>query len=67
MTKNLEHILRQALENKLGYDEFLLNLTQAEVQVRKENGRKRRIREASFPLHKPLDTFEFDSTQAIAN
>lgn len=61
MMKNLEHIHRQALENKLGYNEFLLNLTQAEVQVRKENGRKRRIREASFPLHKPLDTFEFDA------
>jgi len=59
--KNLEHIHRQALESKSGYDEFLLNLTQAEVQVRKENGRKRRIREASFPLHKPLDTFEFDA------
>ncbi len=61
MTKNLEHVHRQALENKLGYDEFLLNLTQTEVQVRKANGRKRRIREASFPLHKPLDTYEFDA------
>ncbi|RLC14521.1 MAG: AAA family ATPase [Deltaproteobacteria bacterium] len=61
MMKNLEHIHRQALENKLGYNEFLLNLTQAEVQVRKENGRKRRIRDATFPLHKPFDTFEFDA------
>jgi len=61
MTNNLEHVHRQALENKLGYNEFLLNLTQTEVQVRKENGRKRRIREASFPLHKTLDTFEFDA------
>ena len=61
MLKNIEHIHRQALENKLGYIEFLLTLTQAEVQVRKENGRKRRIREASFPLHKPLDTFKFDA------
>ena len=61
MMKNLEHVHRQALENKLDYVEFLLNLTQAEVQVRKENGRKRRIREAAFPLHKPLDTFKFDA------
>ena len=61
MLKNIEHIHRQALENKSGYIEFLLTLTQAEVQVRKENGRKRRIREASFPLHKPLDTFKFDA------
>ena len=61
MMKNLEHVHRQALENKLDYVEFLLNLTQVEVQVRKENGRKRRIREASFPIHKPLDTFKFDA------
>ncbi len=59
--KNLEHIHRQALESKLDYNEFLLNLTQAEVQVRKDNGRKKRIRDASFPLHKPLDTFDFDA------
>jgi DNA replication protein DnaC len=56
ITKNLENVHRQALENKLSYDEFLLNLTEIEVQVRKENGRKKRIREAAFPLHKPLET-----------
>ena len=59
--KNLENINRQALEAKISYTDFLLNLTQAEVNVRKENGRKRRIREASFPLHKPLETFEFEA------
>lgn len=61
MIKDFENQLRQAKENKLGYDEFLLNLTEVEVSVRKENGRKRRIREAAFPLQKPLETFEFDS------
>ncbi len=59
--KSLENINRQALEAKISYTDFLLNLTQAEVNVRKENGRKRRIREASFPLHKPLETFEFEA------
>ena len=57
--RNLENIHWQALENKQSYNEFLLNLTQIEVQVRKENGRKRRIREAAFPLHKPFETFDF--------
>jgi len=61
MIKNLENVHRQALENKLSYNEFLLNLTEAEVQVRKNNGRKRRIREAAFPLHKPLETFKFEA------
>lgn len=61
MINNMEAKLRQANENQIAYEEFLLNLTQVEVQVRKENGRKRRIREAGFPLLKPLETFEFEA------
>ena len=61
MTRNLQSHLRQAKQDKLGYDEFLLNLTEAEVQVRKENGRKRRLVEAKFPLLKPLETFNFEA------
>lgn len=61
MIHNLEGHLRQARQDKLDYDEFLLNLADVEVQVRKENGRKRRLREAKFPLLKPLDTFNFDA------
>ena len=38
-----------------------MNLTEIEVQVRKENGRKKRIREAAFPLLKPLEIFDFES------
>jgi len=41
MIRNLEGHLRQARQAKLDYDEFLLNLADVEVQVRKENGRKR--------------------------
>ena len=61
MIRNLQSHLRQAKQDKLDYDEFLLNLTEAEVQVRKENGRKRRLREAKFPLSKPLETFNFEA------
>ena len=61
MIHNLEGHLRQARQGKLDYDEFLLNLADVEVQVRQENGRKRRLREAKFPLLKPLDTFNFDA------
>lgn len=61
MIRNLEGHLRQARQDKLDYDEFLLNLADVEVQVRKENGRKRRLREAKFPLLKPLDTFNFEA------
>ena len=61
MIRNLQRHLRQAKQDKLDYDEFLLNLTEDEVLVRKENGRKRRLREAKFPLLKPLETFNFDA------
>lgn len=61
MIRNFQSHLRQAKQDKLDYDEFLLNLTEAEVQVRKENGRKRRLREAKFPLLKPLETFNFEA------
>jgi len=65
MINNFENILRQSRESKLDYDEFLLNLTEVEIQVRKENGRKKRIREAAFPLLKPLEAFKFESTPDI--
>ena len=65
MLRNLPGHLRQAQQDKCGYDEFLLNLSEAEVQARKENGRKRRLREAKFPLLKPLETFNFEAAPAL--
>jgi len=59
--RNLQSHLRQARQEKLDYDEFLLNLTETEVQVRQENGCKRRLREAKFPLLKPLEAFNFEA------
>ncbi len=61
MIQNLAAKLRQAKEGKIAYEEFLLNLTEIEVQVRRENGRKRRTREAGFPLLKPLEAFYFEA------
>jgi len=61
MIRNMQSHLRQAKQDKMDYDEFLLNLTEDEVLVRKENGRKRRLREAKFPLLKPLETFNFEA------
>ena len=43
----------------------MLNLTEVEVQVRKENGRKRRLGEAKFPLQKPLETFDFEAATGL--
>ena len=65
MIANLAGHLRQAKQDRLDYDEFLLNLTEVEVQVRQENGCKRRLREAKFPLIKPLETFDFGAAPQL--
>ncbi|UCG12526.1 MAG: IS21-like element helper ATPase IstB [Deltaproteobacteria bacterium] len=58
---HLEAQVRQARESKEDYAEFLLNLSELEVAARMENGRKRRIHDARFPLIKPIETFEFEA------
>lgn len=58
MARDMEVHLRQARETGIGYDEFLLELTTNELQVRSENRLRRRIREAKFPLIKPVETFD---------
>jgi DNA replication protein DnaC len=54
MRRQLEPVIRQAQENALDYGEFLLTLTDHEIQMRGENHLKRRLREAKFPLLKTL-------------
>lgn len=61
MLKHFEENVRQASECKASYEEFMLSLTEIELGVRKENGRQRKIREANFPLLKPLETFNFSA------
>jgi DNA replication protein DnaC len=65
MKRDLESYIRQAKQDKVGYDEFLLNLTEIEVLTRKENGYKRRLIEAKFPLVKPLETFDFGAAPEL--
>jgi DNA replication protein DnaC len=60
---NLETCLRQAREAGSDPSEFLLSLTDLEVSSRMENGRKRRVRQAKFPLLKPIDTFDFEAAK----
>jgi DNA replication protein DnaC len=62
MVRNLDSHLRQARENSMDYSEFLLGLTEVELQVRSDNRFKRRMREAKFPLLKTFETFDFDAT-----
>jgi DNA replication protein DnaC len=67
MGQELETTLRYAKEGGIGHEEFLLGLTETELQVRSENRQKRRLREAKFPLMKPLETFDLDLAPDLDN
>lgn len=65
MLNHLESFLRQARENKVEYEEFLLNLTEIELQVRKEKRLKRCLQEAKFPLIKTFEMFEYEAAKEL--
>ena len=65
MFSRLEEHVRQASEAHQSYEEFLLGLTDIELQVRADNRLKRRLKEARFPLMKPLDTFQFEKAVGL--
>lgn len=65
MAKELETSLRQARESGLDYAEFLLQLTENELQIRSENQLKRKLKEAKFPLFKTMEGFDFDSAPEL--
>jgi DNA replication protein DnaC len=65
MSSRLEAHIRQASETQQSYEEFLLGLTDIELQVRADNRLKRRLKEARFPLMKTLDTFQFEKAVGL--
>lgn len=65
MSSRLEEQVRQSSETHQSYEEFLLRLTDIELQVRADNRLKRRLKEARFPLMKPLETFEFEKAAGL--
>lgn len=52
-------LAREAEERNLSYEEYLLALLEAESESREENQRQRRLKHASFPVHKTLDSYDF--------
>ena len=65
MVRHLETHLRQARESGADYAQFLQDLTEMELRTRAEHREQRRIKEAHFPLIKPLELFDFDATPAL--
>ena len=65
MRAHMEGCLRQARESGQDYAEFLLHLTEIETRTRMENGLKRKLHDARFPLLKPIETFQFESAPKL--
>ncbi len=65
MVREIEATLRQASESGVGYDELLVDLTRLEIESRAANRLKRRIKEARFPLLKPLETFDLQAVPEL--
>lgn len=65
IARNLEPSLRQAKESGIHYDGFLLDLCRLELQARCESRMKRRLREAKFPIIKPLETFDLSAASGL--
>ncbi|MCP3742784.1 IS21-like element helper ATPase IstB [Rossellomorea sp. BNER] len=52
-------LAREAEEHNLTYEEYLLALLESESESREENQRQRRLKQATFPVHKTLDSYDF--------
>ena len=65
MSTSLKSLVRQARENGTSHEEFLLALTEVELQMRAENRLKRKLREAKFPLLKTLEQFDYNSAPEL--
>jgi DNA replication protein DnaC len=59
VAKQYASLAREAEERNMKYEAILLALLEQESQIRDENQRKQRLKQASFPVHKTLDTFDF--------
>ena len=64
--RNYAKFAEDAAGKSLSYDRFLLALAEQEVLQREENQRKRRIRDARFPVHKELADFDFSCVPSLS-
>ena len=56
--KNYENEIKEAKQTKKDYEIFLDELLEKEIAQRKENGIKKRLRYAKFPIKKYIEDFD---------
>lgn len=65
IAKQYRALAREAEEKNLRYEEYLCALLEVESLSREENQKQRRLKQATFPIHKTLDTFDFTLTPSL--
>ena len=65
MAAEFDKLAREAASANESYEQYMLRLTELEVATRGANAVQARIRQADFPVHKDLDTFDFTAVPSL--
>jgi len=60
-----EQLAREAAQSSQTFEQYLLRLTELEVAARATNTLNSRIKQAQFPVHKDLDTYDFSALPSV--
>jgi DNA replication protein DnaC len=66
MHAEFEKLAREAASANENYEQYLLRLTELEVMARSANVLAARIKQANFPIHKDLDTYDFAAMPSLS-
>lgn len=65
MRAEFEQLAREAAQPNQTFEQYLLRLTELEVSARASNTLNSRIKQAQFPVHKDLDTYDFSALPSL--
>lgn len=65
MARNYARVADTAARNNKSHQEYLLELCEQELQIKQDNSRKKRIKQASFPTIKNLDEYDFSALPSL--
>lgn len=65
ISAEFEKLAREAADTNESFEQYLLRLTELEVAARAGNARQARIKQASFPVQKDFDTYDFTATPSL--
>lgn len=65
MLKKYKEIMTLSLDSNLGFEEMLLKLTEQELEERYSTKIKMLLKQAKFPIDKPLSSFDFNELKSL--